>query len=246
MALTQDPRDKMGDADGEEARKRSTTLAPARSGMLLPEDRPSTSCTDYPCIQVEHPVTEVLDGSRYGERADSDRPGAKLSVKLPIERRGHVLECPSECGGSGPKIPTVAGTHRCLPSPAAPEFVWIPTLRRRQRSALLRCASGQAHLSGERPAGASPHARWRSSFIIEASTTIPFLARVNASKAFPGRRGGHEIPRAESQLDEGASECGGLMFISLQLKRKPGGTVGRLVVIVDSLRASTTVAARHH
>src|SRR5439155_1261727 len=44
-------------------------------------------------IQVEHPVTEMLTGIDLVKEQIRVASGEKLSIKTPVEKRGHVIEC---------------------------------------------------------------------------------------------------------------------------------------------------------
>ena len=93
--LTQDLRERMGNAAVKGA-KAIDYVGAGTIEMLLNEDKSFLlhgNEHQYPC--VEHPVTEMLTGVDYREGADSRcrLPAPRFSVKPPIERRGHVIEC---------------------------------------------------------------------------------------------------------------------------------------------------------
>src|SRR5437762_3513226 len=91
-ALTEELRHKMGEAAVKGA-KAIDYVGAGTIEMLLNEDKSFYFMEMNTRIQVEHPVTEVLTGIDLVKEQIRVAAGAKLSVKLPIERRGHVIEC---------------------------------------------------------------------------------------------------------------------------------------------------------
>ncbi|HMI45729.1 MAG TPA: biotin carboxylase N-terminal domain-containing protein [Gemmatimonadaceae bacterium] len=91
-ALTDALRQKMGDAAVKGA-KAIDYVGAGTIEMLLNEDKSYYFMEMNTRIQVEHPVTEVLTGVDLVKEQIRVASGDKLSVKPPIERRGHVIEC---------------------------------------------------------------------------------------------------------------------------------------------------------
>src|SRR3954465_5127105 len=91
-AMTPELRQKMGDAAVAGA-KAIDYVGAGTIEMLLDEDGSYYFMEMNTRIQVEHPVTEMLTGVDLVKEQILVAGGAKLSVKPPIERRGHVIEC---------------------------------------------------------------------------------------------------------------------------------------------------------
>ncbi|MFL5564841.1 MAG: acetyl/propionyl/methylcrotonyl-CoA carboxylase subunit alpha, partial [Gemmatimonadaceae bacterium] len=91
-ALNQDLRERMGQAAVKGA-KAIDYVGAGTIEMLLNEDKSFYFMEMNTRIQVEHPVTEMLTGVDLVKEQILVAGGAKLSVKPPIERRGHVIEC---------------------------------------------------------------------------------------------------------------------------------------------------------
>src|SRR5437016_4443391 len=155
--------------------------------MLLNEDRSFYFMEMNTRIQVEHPVTEMLTGIDLVKEQILVAAGARLSVKPPIERRGHVIECrvnaedparnfqPSPGhidvfhppGGPGVRLDTHVYAGYSVP-PFYDSLLAKLICQGRDRQEALR----RMQVALE-------------SFIIEGvTTTIPFLGRVMANKKF--------------------------------------------------------------
>src|SRR5437588_4963801 len=91
-AMTPELREKMGEAAVKGA-KAIDYVGAGTIEMLLNEDRSFYFMEMNTRIQVEHPVTEMLTGIDLVKEQIRVASGDKLSVKPPIERRGHVIEC---------------------------------------------------------------------------------------------------------------------------------------------------------
>jgi acetyl-CoA carboxylase biotin carboxylase subunit len=155
--------------------------------FLLDEDKRFYFMEMNTRIQVEHPVTEMLTGVDLVKEQIRVASGDKLSVKPPIERRGHVIECrvnaedparnfqPSPGridvfhppGGPGVRLDTHVYAGYSVP-PFYDSLLAKLICQGRDRQEALR----RMQVALE-------------SFIIEGvTTTIPFLARVMANKHF--------------------------------------------------------------
>ncbi len=186
VALTQDLREKMGDAAVKGA-KAIDYVGAGTIEMLLNEDKSFYFMEMNTRIQVEHPVTEMLTGVDIVKEQIRVAAGAKLSVKPPIERRGHVIECrvnaedparnfqPSPGridvfhppGGPGVRLDTHVYAGYTVP-PFYDSLLAKVICQGRDRQEALR----RMQVALE-------------SFIIEGvTTTIPFLARVMADPHF--------------------------------------------------------------
>src|SRR5258706_8685207 len=90
VALTDSLREKMGTAAVKGA-KAIDYVGAGTIEMLLNEDKSFYFMEMNTRIQVEHPVTEMLTGVDLVKEQIRVANGDKLSVKLPIERRGDVI-----------------------------------------------------------------------------------------------------------------------------------------------------------
>jgi acetyl-CoA carboxylase biotin carboxylase subunit len=185
-AMTPDLRKRMGDAAVAGA-KAIEYVGAGTIEMLLDEDGSFYFMEMNTRIQVEHPVTEMLTGVDLVKEQIRVAAGAKLSVKAPVERRGHVIECrvnaedparnfqPSPGridvfhppGGPGVRLDTHVYAGYSVP-PFYDSLLAKLICQGRDRQEALR----RMQVALE-------------SFIIEGvTTTIPFLARVMANKKF--------------------------------------------------------------
>jgi acetyl-CoA carboxylase biotin carboxylase subunit len=185
-AMTPELRDAMGDAAVKGA-KAIDYVGAGTIEMLLNEDKSYYFMEMNTRIQVEHPVTEMLTGVDLVKEQIRVAAGAKLSVKAPVERRGHVIECrvnaedparnfqPSPGridvfhppGGPGVRLDTHVYAGYSVP-PFYDSLLAKLICQGRDRQEALR----RMQVALE-------------SFIIEGvTTTIPFLARVMANKKF--------------------------------------------------------------
>jgi acetyl-CoA carboxylase biotin carboxylase subunit len=186
VALTDSLREKMGTAAVKGA-KAIDYVGAGTIEMLLNEDKSFYFMEMNTRIQVEHPVTEMLTGVDLVKEQIRVASGDKLSVKPPIERRGHVIECrvnaedparnfqPSPGridvfhppGGPGVRLDTHVYAGYSVP-PFYDSLIAKLICQGRDRQEALR----RMQVALE-------------SFIIEGiTTTIPFLARVMANKHF--------------------------------------------------------------
>jgi acetyl-CoA carboxylase biotin carboxylase subunit len=185
-ALTADLREKMGEAAVRGA-KAIDYVGAGTIEMLLNEDKSYYFMEMNTRIQVEHPVTEMLTGVDLVKEQIRVASGEKLSVKTPVERRGHVIECrvnaedparnfqPSPGridvfhppGGPGVRLDTHVYAGYSVPPYYDSLLAKLICQGRDRQEALRRM---QVALE---------------SFIIEGvTTTIPFLARVMNNPRF--------------------------------------------------------------
>src|SRR3954468_23771198 len=185
-ALTPELRLAMGDAAVRGA-KAIDYVGAGTIEMLLNEDDSFYFMEMNTRIQVEHPVTEMLTGIDLVKEQIRVASGEKLSIKMPVERRGHVIECrvnaeyparnfqPSPGridvfhppGGPGVRLDTHVYAGYSVPPYYDSLLAKLICQGRDRQEALKRM---QVALE---------------SFIIEGvTTTIPFLARVMSNKHF--------------------------------------------------------------
>jgi acetyl-CoA carboxylase biotin carboxylase subunit len=185
-AMTPELRERMGAAAVKGA-KAIDYVGAGTIEMLLNEDKSFYFMEMNTRIQVEHPVTEMLTGVDLVKEQIRVASGAKLSVKSPVERRGHVIECrvnaedparnfqPSPGridvfhppGGPGVRLDTHVYAGYSVP-PFYDSLLAKLICQGRDRQEALR----RMQVALE-------------SFIIEGvTTTIPFLARVRSNKHF--------------------------------------------------------------
>jgi acetyl-CoA carboxylase biotin carboxylase subunit len=184
--LTADLRAKMGEAAVRGA-KAIDYVGAGTIEMLLNEDKSYYFMEMNTRIQVEHPVTEMLTGIDLVKEQIRVASGEKLSVKTPVEQRGHVIECrvnaedparnfqPSPGridvfhppGGPGVRLDTHVYAGYSVPPYYDSLLAKLICQGRDRQEALRRM---QVALE---------------SFIIEGvTTTIPFLARVMNNPRF--------------------------------------------------------------
>ena len=125
-AMTPELREKMGEAAVKGA-KAIDYVGAGTIEMLLNEDRSFYFMEMNTRIQVEHPVTEVLTGIDLVKEQIRVAAGAKLSVKLPIERRGHVIECRVNAEDPARNFQPSPGHIDVFHPPGGPGFVSILT-----------------------------------------------------------------------------------------------------------------------
>ena len=171
--------------------------------MLLNEDNSFYFMEMNTRIQVEHPVTEMLTGEDLVKEQIRVASGEKLSIKMPVERRGHVIECrvnaedparnfqpsPGKIdvfhppGGPGVRLDTHVYAGYTVPPYYDSLLAKLICQGRDRQEALKRM---QVALD---------------SFIIEGvTTTIPFLARVMANKTFQSGKIDTKFLERESDL----------------------------------------------
>jgi acetyl-CoA carboxylase biotin carboxylase subunit len=185
-ALTQDLRDKMGDAAVKGA-KSIDYVGAGTIEMLLNEDKSFYFMEMNTRIQVEHPVTEMLTGVDIVKEQIRVASGAKLSIKPPIERRGHVIECRVNAEDPARNFQPSPGRIDVFHPPGGPGVrldthvyagYTVPPFYDSLLAKLI-CQGSDRQEALRRMQVAL------ESFIIEGiTTTIPFLARVMANKHF--------------------------------------------------------------
>ena len=197
---------KMREEMGEAAVKGAKAIEYVGAGtieMLLNEDNSFYFMEMNTRIQVEHPVTEMLTGVDLVKEQIRVASGEKLSIKMPVERRGHVIECrvnaedparnfqpsPGKIdvfhppGGPGVRLDTHVYAGYTVPPYYDSLLAKLICQGRDRQEALKRM---QVALD---------------SFIIEGvTTTIPFLARVMANKTFQSGKIDTKFLERESDL----------------------------------------------
>jgi len=155
--------------------------------MLLNEDKSFYFMEMNTRIQVEHPVTEMLTGVDLVKEQIRVAAGARLSVKPPIERRGHVIECRVNAEDPARNFQPSPGRIDVFHPPGGPG-VRLDTHVYAGYSVPPYYDSLLAKLicqGSDRPEALRRMQVALESFIIEGvTTTIPFLARVMANKHF--------------------------------------------------------------
>src|SRR5947207_8265467 len=91
-AMTPELREKMGEAAVRGA-KAIDYVGAGTVEMLLNEDNSFYFMEMNTRIQVEHPVTEMLTGIDLVKEQIRVASGEKMSIMMPVERTGHVIEC---------------------------------------------------------------------------------------------------------------------------------------------------------
>lgn len=201
-AVTPKMREEMGEAAVKGA-KAIDYVGAGTIEMLLNEDNSFYFMEMNTRIQVEHPVTEMLTGVDLVKEQIRVASGEKLSIKMPVERRGHVIECrvnaedparnfqPSPGridvfhppGGPGVRLDTHVYAGYSVPPYYDSLLAKLICQGRDRQEALKRM---QVALD---------------SFIIEGvTTTIPFLARVMANKTFQSGKIDTKFLERESDL----------------------------------------------
>ena len=201
-AVTPKMREEMGNAAVKGA-KAIDYVGAGTVEMLLNEDNSFYFMEMNTRIQVEHPVTEMLTGEDLVKEQIRVASGEKLSIKSPVERRGHVIECrvnaedparnfqpsPGKIdvfhppGGPGVRLDTHVYAGYTVPPYYDSLLAKLICQGRDRQEALKRM---QVALD---------------SFIIEGvTTTIPFLARVMANKTFQSGKIDTRFLERESQL----------------------------------------------
>ncbi|MBA3646347.1 MAG: acetyl-CoA carboxylase biotin carboxylase subunit [Gemmatimonadaceae bacterium] len=201
-AVTPKMREEMGEAAVKGA-KAIDYVGAGTIEMLLNEDNSFYFMEMNTRIQVEHPVTEMLTGVDLVKEQIRVASGEKLSIKMPVERRGHVIECrvnaedparnfqPSPGridvfhppGGPGVRLDTHVYAGYSVPPFYDSLIAKLICQGRDRQEALKRM---QVALD---------------SFIIEGvTTTIPFLSRVMANKTFQSGKIDTKFLERESDL----------------------------------------------
>ena len=185
-AMTPELREKMGEAAVKGA-KAIDYVGAGTIEMLLNEDRSFYFMEMNTRIQVEHPVTEMLTGIDLVKEQIMVASGAKLSVKPPIERRGHVIECRVNAEDPARNFQPSPGHIDVFHPPGGPgvrldTHVYAGYSVPPFYDSLLAKLICQGR---DRPEALRRMQVALESFIIEGvTTTIPFLGRVMANKKF--------------------------------------------------------------
>jgi acetyl-CoA carboxylase biotin carboxylase subunit len=186
VALTEDLRKRMGEAAVKGA-KAIDYVGAGTIEMLLNEDKSFYFMEMNTRIQVEHPVTEMLTGVDLVKEQILVASGAKLSVKAPVERRGHVIECRVNAEDPARNFQPSPGRIDVFHPPGGPgvrldTHVYAGYSVPPFYDSLLAKLICQGR---DRPEALRRMQVALESFIIEGvTTTIPFLARVMANKHF--------------------------------------------------------------
>jgi acetyl-CoA carboxylase biotin carboxylase subunit len=185
-ALTDDLREKMGEAAVRGA-KAIDYVGAGTIEMLLNEDKSYYFMEMNTRIQVEHPVTEMLTGVDLVKEQIRVASGEKLSVKPPVERRGHVIECRVNAEDPARNFQPSPGRIDVFHPPGGPgvrldTHVYAGYSVPPFYDSLLAKLICQGR---DRPEALRRMQVALESFIIEGvTTTIPFLARVMANPRF--------------------------------------------------------------
>ena len=200
-ALTDSLREKMGEAAVRGA-KAIDYVGAGTIEMLLNEDKSFYFMEMNTRIQVEHPVTEMLTGIDLVKEQIRVASGEKLSVKPPIERRGHVIECRVNAEDPARNFQPSPGRIDVFHPPGGPgvrldTHVYAGYLVPPYYDSLLAKLICQGR---DRPEALRRMQVALESFIIEGvTTTIPFLARVMANPRF--REGAVDTKFLERETD---------------------------------------------
>jgi acetyl-CoA carboxylase biotin carboxylase subunit len=185
-AMTPELREKMGEAAVKGA-KAIDYVGAGTIEMLLNEDKSYYFMEMNTRIQVEHPVTEMLTGVDLVKEQIRVAAGEKMSIKMPIERRGHVIECRVNAEDPARNFQPSPGRIDVFHPPGGPG-VRLDTHVYAGYSVPPFYDSLLAKLicqGGDRPEALRRMQVALESFIIEGvTTTIPFLGRVMANKKF--------------------------------------------------------------
>ncbi len=185
-AVTQKMRDEMGDAAVRGA-KAIDYVGAGTIEMLLNEDNSFYFMEMNTRIQVEHPVTEMLTGIDLVKEQIRVASGEKLSIKMPVERRGHVIECRVNAEDPARNFQPSPGKIDVFHPPGGPgvrldTHVYAGYTVPPYYDSLLAKVICQG---ADRPEALRRMQVALDSFIIEGvTTTIPFLSRVMSNKTF--------------------------------------------------------------
>jgi len=185
-AMTPSLREAMGEAAVRGA-KAIDYVGAGTIEMLLNEDESFYFMEMNTRIQVEHPVTEMLTGIDLVKEQIRVASGEKLSVKLPVERRGHVIECRVNAEDPARNFQPSPGRIDVFHPPGGPGVrldthvyagYTVPPFYDSLLAKLI-CQGSDRQEALRRMQVAL------ECFIVEGvTTTIPFLARVMANKRF--------------------------------------------------------------
>src|SRR6266542_3591079 len=149
---------------------------------------------------------------------------------------------PGERGGPGPQFPALARAHHRVPSARRTGGArGHAHLRRVHRAALLRLAPRQGHRPRQPPpGGARPYAPGAGLIYHRGRDHDHSVPGPGAPPPrLPGRDGGHEVPRAGAAPPQRVDMKIDVYFTPLGLNA--GDLSGRGVVVVDVLRATTSI-----
>jgi len=201
-AMTPELREKMGEAAVKGA-KAIDYVGAGTIEMLLNEDKSFYFMEMNTRIQVEHPVTEMLTGVDLVKEQIRVASGEKLSVKPPIERRGHVIECRVNAEDPARNFQPSPGLIEVFHPPGGPgvrldTHVYAGYKVPPYYDSLLAKLICQGR---DRPEAIRRMQVALESFIIEGvTTTIPFLARVMENKRFQDGQVDTKFLERESEL----------------------------------------------
>jgi acetyl-CoA carboxylase biotin carboxylase subunit len=200
-AMTDDLRTRMGEAAVKGA-KAIDYVGAGTIEMLLNEDKSFYFMEMNTRIQVEHPVTEMLTGVDLVKEQIRVASGAKLSVTLPIQRRGHVIECRVNAEDPARNFQPSPGRIDVFHPPGGPgvrldshvyEGYTVPPYYDSLLAKLI-CQGNTREEALKRMQIAL------ESFIVQGvTTTIPFLARVMQNPRF--QRGEVDTKFLERETD---------------------------------------------
>ena len=179
-AVTPKMREEMGDAAVKGA-KAIDYVGAGTIEMLLNEDNSFYFMEMNTRIQVEHPVTEMLTGIDLVKEQIRVASGEKLSIKMPVERRGHVIECRVNAEDPARNFQPSPGRIDVFHPPGGPgvrldTHVYAGYSVPPFYDSLLAKLICQGR---DRPEALAKMQLALETFIIEGpTTTIPFLARV--------------------------------------------------------------------
>jgi acetyl-CoA carboxylase biotin carboxylase subunit len=201
-AMTPELREKMGEAAVKGA-KAIDYVGAGTIEMLLNEDKSFYFMEMNTRIQVEHPVTEMLTGVDLVKEQIRVAAGDKLSVKPPIERRGHVIECRVNAEDPARNFQPSPGLIEVFHPPGGPGVRLDTHVYAGYRvppfyDSLLAKLICQGR---DRAEAITRMQVALESFIIEGvTTTIPFLGRVMENKRFQDGQVDTKFLERESEL----------------------------------------------
>ncbi len=201
-AVTPKMREEMGEAAVKGA-KAIDYVGAGTIEMLLNEDNSFYFMEMNTRIQVEHPVTEMLTGIDLVKEQIRVASGEKLSIKMPVERRGHVIECRINAEDPARNFQPSPGRIDVFHPPGGPGVrldthayagYTVPPFYDSLLAKLICQGS-------DRPEALKRMQVALDSFIIEGvTTTIPFLSRVMANKTFQSGKIDTKFLERESEL----------------------------------------------
>ena len=201
-AVTPKMREEMGDAAVRGA-KAIEYVGAGTIEMLLNEDNSFYFMEMNTRIQVEHPVTEMLTGIDLVKEQIRVASGEKLSIKTPVERRGHVIECRVNAEDPARNFQPSPGRIDVFHPPGGPGVrldthvyagYTVPPYYDSLLAKLICQGSDRAEALKRMQVALD-------SFIIEGvTTTIPFLGRVMANKTFQSGKIDTKFLERESDL----------------------------------------------